>query len=92
MGPPDAFDRGTLHGSLYGFVDACNARDYARASRYLDLRGGPADERARSPELARRLKTVLNSEVWVDFATLSGDNAGAQGDKLRPNEDHVDDV
>ena len=36
MGPPDPFNRGTPRGSMYGFLAAARAEDYARAAEYLE--------------------------------------------------------
>ena len=76
MGPPDPFNRGTPRGSMYGYLTAARARDYERAAEYLDLRRLPLDQQERGPELARRLKVVLDQTMWVDVGNLSDSNAG----------------
>ena len=71
MGPPDPFNRGTPRGSMYGFLTAARSRDFERAAEYLDLRQLPPDEQDRGPELARRLRVVLEQTIWIDVGNLS---------------------
>jgi MscS family membrane protein len=92
MGPQDPFNRGAPRGSMHGFLTASRARDYARAAEYLDLRGLPSDEQDRGPELARRLKTVLDQTIWVDIGNLSDSNAGTPNDGLPAWQDRIGDI
>ena len=92
MGPPDPFNRGTPRGSMYGYLSAARARDYERAARYLDLRQLPLDQQDRGPELARRLKVVLDQTMWVDVGNLSDSNAGAPNDSLPNWQDLVGEI
>jgi MscS family membrane protein len=92
MGPPDPFNRGTPRGSMYGYLSAARARDYERAAEYLDLRRLPLDQQGRGPELARRLKVVLDQSMWVDVGNLSDDNAGAPNDSLPAWQDLVGEI
>jgi MscS family membrane protein len=82
MGPQDPFNRGTPRGSMHGFLTASRARQFERAAEYLDLRGLPSDEQDRGPELARRLRVVLDRTIWVDVGNLSDSNAGTPNDGL----------
>jgi MscS family membrane protein len=82
MGPADPFNRGTPRGSIYGYIEASRAGDYEKAAEFLDLRRLPPHEAARAAELARRLKVVLDSELWVDFLTVNPKNAGWSEDGL----------
>ncbi len=82
MGPPDPLNRGTPRGSMYGFIQATRSDDYEKAASFLDLRRLPADQADRGPELARKLKVVLDQTLWVDFHTLSDTNAGTSADGL----------
>jgi MscS family membrane protein len=82
MGPPDDFNRGTPQGSMYGYIMASRAGDYEKAAEFLDLRRLPPHEAARGAELARRLKVILDSELWVDFETVNPTNAGWAEDGL----------
>jgi MscS family membrane protein len=92
MGPPDPFNRGTPRGSMHGFLTASRARDYERAAEYLDLRGLPSDEQERAPELARRLKVVLDQTIWVDLENLSASNTGTPNDGQPAWKDRIGDI
>jgi MscS family membrane protein len=92
MGPEDPFNRGTPRGSMYGFLTAARTRDYERAAEYLDLRGLPADEQDRGPELARRLKVVLDQTIWLDVGNLSDSNDGTPNDGLPVWQDRIGDI
>src|SRR5215469_8925102 len=49
----DPLGRTTPQGAVFQFLEACHARDYSKATHYLDLRHMPAAERAKQgPELA----------------------------------------
>jgi MscS family membrane protein len=82
MGPPDAFNRGTPRGTVYGFVIACRHSDWKRAAEYLDLRQLPPAERERGPEIARKLRAALGPVLAVDFGELSDSNEGFTDDGL----------
>ncbi|MEM9174142.1 MAG: mechanosensitive ion channel family protein [Myxococcota bacterium] len=92
MGPPDPFNRGTPRGSVYGFINACRDGDYERAAAYLDLRRLPPEERERGPELARRLKTVLDQKLWIDYGELSDRNSGFADDGVKAWQDRVGEI
>ena len=92
MGPPDPFNRGTPRGSMYGFLNAARTRDFERAAEYLDLRRLPPDERDRGPELARRLKVVLDQTIWIDLGNLSDSNAGMSIDGLPAWQNRIGDI
>jgi MscS family membrane protein len=83
QGPEDPYDRGTPRGAMVGFLETARSGDWERAVEFLDLRSIPSDERAtRGPELARRLKLVLDRALWIDVEALSVEPAGATGDGL----------
>jgi MscS family membrane protein len=82
MGPPDPFNRGTPRGSMYGFLSASREGDYERAANFLDLRRLPPEQRDSGPELARRLKAVLDQTLWVDVVNLSKTNEGQSDDGM----------
>ena len=63
------------------FLTASRAREFERASEYLDLRGLPSDERDRGPELARHLRVVLDRTFWVDVGNLSDTNEGTANEE-----------
>jgi MscS family membrane protein len=72
--------------SLSRYLELCRAGDYAEAARYLGL---PESERSRGPELARRLKAVLDRYLWLDLDLVSPRSAGDEGDHLPPGTDEI---
>jgi MscS family membrane protein len=82
MGPKDPFNRGTPRGSMYGYLSSARKKDFDRAAEFLDLRRLPPSDRARGPELARRLKAILDQTIWVDLVNLPDTNAGSRADGL----------
>ena len=92
MGPPDPFNRGTPRGSMYGFLAAAHKADYERAAEYLDLRRLPQEDQANGPQLARRLKVVLDQALWIDLVNLSDTNAGTPKDDLPTWQDRLGDI
>ena len=80
----DPLGRDTPQASVFQFLEACHARDYAKAMYYLDLRRMPAAARAeQGPELARQLEDLLDDTPF-DITTLSRDPEGDQADGLPP--------
>jgi MscS family membrane protein len=67
--------------SVKRYFDLCRAGEYADAADYLDL---PRNERADGAELARKLKVVLDREIWVKLESISPQPLGNQSDKLPP--------
>lgn len=81
--PHDELERGTPRGAARGYLEAARAGDFARAARYLDLRRLDPDERTqRGPALARKLKVVLDRELWVPLEELSDRPRGDREDGL----------
>jgi MscS family membrane protein len=72
----DPLGRTTPQQSILNFLEACHARDYAKATYYLDLGRLPAGDRARTgPELAKQLEDLLDDSTF-DIAKLSRDPDG----------------
>ena len=92
MGPPDPFNRGTPRGSMYGYLSAARTREYDRAAEYLDLRRLPIEEQERGPELARRLKVVLDQSLLVDVVNLASENGGRPDDGLPAWQDRAGEI
>lgn len=89
-GPEDPFERGTPRSAMLGYLLAAREGDFARAARYLDLRRIPASKRAElGPELARKLKVILDRTLWVDLEALSAEPEGDPADGLPRNRDRV---
>jgi MscS family membrane protein len=90
-GNHDPLNRDTPQSSVFSFLEACRAKDYGRALRYLDLRSFNDDKRASNgPQLAQQLEQVLDRDPRFDVASLStrpdGDDAGG----LAPDRELVD--
>ncbi len=88
-GPADLYQRGVPRSAMRGFLAACLDEDYERASEYLDLRRLGAKQRERAVVLARRLKFVLDQELWVELENLSQQPEGHSDDGLPPYRDRV---
>jgi MscS family membrane protein len=85
----DPLGRTTPQASVFQFLEACHARDYSKATYYLDLRRMPAAARAKDgPELARQLEDLLDDTPF-DITTLSRDPEGDQADGLPPAFDRL---
>ena len=85
----DPLGRSTPQESVFQFLEACHARDYSKATYYLDLRHMPAAARTKDgPELARQLEDLLDDTPF-DITTLSRDADGDQADGLAPNVDRL---
>jgi MscS family membrane protein len=83
--PSDPLGRMTPQGAVLRFLEACHAREYARAAHYLDLRQiSPADRATMGPQLAQQLEDLLDDTPF-DIATLSRDPEGDLSDGLTPS-------
>jgi MscS family membrane protein len=65
--------------SVTRYLDLCRAGEYADAAAYLDLSDAQKPE---GPQLARRLKAVLDRRIWVKPEALSARSLGDPGDGL----------
>lgn len=89
-GPVDDFGRGTPRSSVRGFLEACNAQDYLRASAYLDLRRIRVGEREQAgPSLARQLCLVIDRTVWLDPEQINDSSEGDREDGLPPRRESL---
>ena len=88
VGPTDQFGRGTPRGSVVGYLEAEHEGDHVRSAQYLDLRNlsWPLKKKD-GPELARKLKIVLDRALWVDLSLVSDDPQGHAKDGLPPYRD-----
>jgi MscS family membrane protein len=93
-GPPkseDPLHRDSPQSSVVAFLEACHARNYTLAWRYMDLRKLPADQRLKEgPALARQLTEILDRDAQFDVASLSPKPAGDPDDGLAPNREAID--
>jgi MscS family membrane protein len=62
------------------YLLAARAADYARAARWLDLSAPESADRG--PELAARLRAVLDTRLWLDLERISPRAAGDTADGL----------
>lgn len=84
----DPLGRSTPQQSIFNFLEACHARDYSKATYYLDLsRMSTADRAKAGPELAMQLEDLLDDTTF-DIVTLSRDPEGDLSD-LSPNIDKL---
>jgi len=82
----DLHDPRTPAGALRSYIDACRGTDFTAAAQRLNLVGvDPAERTARGPQLARRLKTVLDQKLWINYERLSRDPQGRLDDGLPSN-------
>src|SRR5580704_187072 len=87
----DPLNRDTPQGSVFSFLEACHAKDYARAWRYLDLRGLPEGKRTQDgSQLAQQLENVLDRDARFDVASLSREPEGDANDGLARDREIVD--
>jgi MscS family membrane protein len=78
----DPLGRTTPQDAVLQFLEACHARDYSKATHYLDLRRMPAAERAKQgPQLAAQLEDLLDDTPF-DITTLSRNPEGDTEDGL----------
>jgi MscS family membrane protein len=75
----DPLERESAQSAVYAFLQACQARDYDKAAKYLDLRRLPSDHRLKNgPELAQQLQQILNRDAQFDVANLSQNLEGSR--------------
>src|SRR5579862_3603049 len=87
----DPLGRDTPQSAVYSFLEACHSHDYIRASKYLELRKLPEDQRVKDgPRLAQQLETILDRDAQFDVAALSRNPAGDLRDGVNPNLELID--
>ena len=89
--PDDSLGRRNPRGTVAGFIESAGAGDYARASRYLNLRGISRKDTARTgPKLAQALQRLLDERGNIKARSLiSTDSTGSLRDELAPDLDLV---
>lgn len=74
---PEGLDRSTPRRAMRVFIDEARAGRLDRAAYALDLSGVEVSKQpARSVEIARQLKVVLDRKLWIVWEDLSDDPAG----------------
>jgi MscS family membrane protein len=71
--------------TLAHFFDLSRRGQYAAAAKYLDL----SDDAERGPQLASRLRAVLERFAWIDLDKVSAAPSGDQADNLAPGVEEV---
>ncbi|MBM3266337.1 MAG: mechanosensitive ion channel family protein [Candidatus Sericytochromatia bacterium] len=77
--PEDTVDPDSPRAAMTRFQDHTRAGEFDKAANYLLV---PWSQRKRGPELARRLKAVLDRHDWLDPEALSGAAGGDRTDGL----------
>jgi MscS family membrane protein len=85
--PPVRVDSASPRASLLGYLLAARAGDHERAAHWLDQ--SSPDAAGRAPELARRLKAVLDAKLWIDLDRVSALAVGDTADGLPRNVEEV---
>ena len=85
----DPLGRSTPQDTVMQFLEACHARQYAKAAHYLNLRKlSPAEREKQGPELAKHLEDLLDDTPF-DIATLSRNPEGELEDGLPSSREHL---
>jgi MscS family membrane protein len=88
--PQDPFNRLSPQSSVVSFLEACRAKNFERAARYLNLRQMPREQRqSDGPRLAQELGRILNGDAAFDVADLSRDPQGDLNDDLPADKEGV---
>jgi MscS family membrane protein len=90
-GTQDPLNRTSPQSSVAAFLALCDAHDYGKAARYLDLRKfDPVKRRTLGPDLAQELDTLLDRDPqFFEGATLSRSPDGNLADGLPPQFERV---
>lgn len=85
----DALGRHTPRGTVIGFIDAMSARNYSRASRYLEFPQEIRDTESQE-ELIQVLMALLDTEGDIlPYSLISNDPEGRTDDNLEPELDKI---
>ena len=72
--------------ALRDYLELCRQGRFAEAAGYL---GVSAERRAEAPEMARRLKAVLDRHLWIDLDRVSPLSEGDEEDGLARDIEHI---
>ncbi len=84
--PPDDVPADSPRASVKRFLDLGRAGEFAEAAGYLELSDA---QKADGPELARRLKAVLDRSLWGKVESISANPAGEPADHLPAGVDEI---
>jgi MscS family membrane protein len=86
----DPFNRLTPQSSVISFLEACRAGNFERASRYLNLRQMPREQRlSDGSRLAQQLGRILDRDAAFDVADISRDPQGDLTDGLPADRERI---
>ncbi len=89
----DGYERITPRSAMQSYLEAANARDFDRASHYLDYRNLSKDVLSiGKAQLAENLSVVLDRTLWVDVDSLSDDPNGKQNERVPSYRDLVGEI
>ena len=78
----DPLGRDTPLSTFHAFGKVLSQRDFAKAVKYMDMRNLPASLRGSGLEIARELKIIADTNIWVNSETLSNKPEGHKDDGL----------
>lgn len=81
----DTLGRTTPHGCVLGFLRSAEAKDYIKASQYLDGKRSPEQ----AQEIAIQLKSLLDHGLSTSIGDISRSPAGNIDDQLRLTRERV---
>lgn len=88
--PPATVERESPRAAVRGFLQASGRGQLALAANYLDLGGLPREEQAKKgPKLARRLRIVLDREIYINTELISNDPGGAPEAGLDADDERI---
>jgi MscS family membrane protein len=76
----DSLGRDTPLSTFHSFARVLNDREFSRAVDYMDMRNLPANLRDKGEEIARELKIIADTNIWVNPTTLSNEPEGHSDD------------
>ena len=83
----DPLHRDSPQSSVLSFLQFFRAGNFTQASKYLDFRGRPQDQRIKEgPRVAQQLGQLLDRDPAFDVASLSRNPEGSQEDGLANRE------
>ncbi|MBX3173808.1 MAG: mechanosensitive ion channel family protein [Gemmatimonadaceae bacterium] len=85
--PPVVVDSASPRAAVTAFLQLTRSANYERAAGYLELT--QPEYSARGEDLARRLKAVLDSKLWIDLERVSPVAIGDTADGLPRNREEL---
>jgi MscS family membrane protein len=87
----DPLDRESPQSAVVAFLNACHAKNYETARKYLDLRKLKGEERLTGgPQLAQQLEEILERDPQFDVAEVDRHPEGDLSDGLPRDRERID--